>query len=578
MSVARVLVAVMLLVATFATPARSEIAASYTATLRANNLGKFCIALHFDDLEYAPFGTPINFYSADHTDMICDGSSDGVTITIACKSHPDDSYITFGGSAPAGTTGAILVGDVLPFVIPVPSTATGSLLAALGPDVTYTFDVTTVVDFPTDPPVTLFDCTVPEGTPGSKVLLATGGGALNVVGPITTPIGAPTISTTATHTEWDPATMTNVTRSATIDVGFGDVGTEGDTTIFSASSFPGVLPTNFTLAAGTFKAFFFDVSTTAAYNTPPPIKVCAHYDDIDSDGFVDGITPALDEQRLEVLHLEGDPPQYTPHPATTGTDYGANVICAEVDSLSPFALAVITDPDGDGVFRNDNCPATPNADQLDTDDDGPGDACDPCPTDPTKVDPGLCGCGVPDVDVDTDSVVDCHDPCVNDGAHDLTIKPKLAFKHINTDENDGNDVVQLMGEFVSGTTFAALNPAANGIRLFVRNVAGDTLVDIVVPGGAAWANKSGKKWIYTDKTGDADGITKIQIADRSKKTPKQVKIQIAGATGTYAVAPGDEPLQATVTLGSSALGECTEVAFGADQCAFNRSANAVQCK
>jgi cysteine-rich repeat protein len=38
------------------------------------------------------------------------------------------------------------------------------------------------------------------------------------------------------------------------------------------------------------------------------------------------------------------------------------------------------DSDGDGIIDPlDNCPATPNPDQTDTDDDGAGDACDPNP-------------------------------------------------------------------------------------------------------------------------------------------------------------------------------------------------------
>ena len=48
------------------------------------------------------------------------------------------------------------------------------------------------------------------------------------------------------------------------------------------------------------------------------------------------------------------------------------------------------------------------------DGDGLRDACDACPADPNKIEPGICGCGVDDfadTDTDGDGVADCDDDC-----------------------------------------------------------------------------------------------------------------------------------------------------------------------
>jgi len=59
------------------------------------------------------------------------------------------------------------------------------------------------------------------------------------------------------------------------------------------------------------------------------------------------------------------------------------------------------------------CAVCPNA-GPDSDGDGTPNICDGCPTDPTKIDPGLCGCLVPETDSDADTVPDCVDGCPSD--------------------------------------------------------------------------------------------------------------------------------------------------------------------
>jgi hypothetical protein len=56
---------------------------------------------------------------------------------------------------------------------------------------------------------------------------------------------------------------------------------------------------------------------------------------------------------------------------------------------------------------------------IDSDGDGMADCVDMCPTDSTKTAPGVCGCGTPDVDTDHDNTLDCKDACPKDPARTM---------------------------------------------------------------------------------------------------------------------------------------------------------------
>ena len=121
--------------------------------------------------------------------------------------------------------------------------------------------------------------------------------------------------------------------------------------------------------------------------------------DIDSDG--DGTSDCIDGCP--------DDPEKT-EPSDCGCGFPDSPDCGDcngngIPDDEDIASGTSEDCDGNGV--PDEC-------QQDADGDGLIDACDACPADPDKIEPGDCGCGVADTDSDGDGVVDCLDGCPDD--------------------------------------------------------------------------------------------------------------------------------------------------------------------
>lgn len=140
--------------------------------------------------------------------------------------------------------------------------------------------------------------------------------------------------------------------------------------------------------------------------------------DCDGNGIPDECEPDLDlDGRIDVCDACPEDPN---------NDQDGDGVCAPADECpaDPTKLEPAicgcgvpeTDTDHDGLPNCiDPCPSHP-------DNDGDGDGvCPPgdrCPTDPTKLAPGVCGCGVPDADADGDGRLDCIDPCPQDPSND----------------------------------------------------------------------------------------------------------------------------------------------------------------
>lgn len=203
-----------------------------------------------------------------------------------------------------------------------------------------------------------------------------------------------------------------------------------------------------------------------------------------------------------------------------------------------------TDADGDTICDPvDLCPMTPDMDQADGGADGVGDACDPC----TNL-----------FDV-------------------FASKAKLKLTKQNTPP--GDDRLKLSAVLDGLPTSPPLDPAAQGVRLMLHDVDGNSVVDAEIPGGEGWkVNKKGTSWRWSSTTG-IEGITKVNLKSPGKR-PDRMKVKVNGKDGDFAVPSDKLPVGATIlfTTPLASAGECGEVVFGAGACALNRKGTTVKCR
>lgn len=155
-------------------------------------------------------------------------------------------------------------------------------------------------------------------------------------------------------------------------------------------------------------------------------------------------------------------------------------------------------------------------------------------------------------------------PCV-DGAP--ATKPKLTATKLAPPT--GDDKLTIKGEAVIPLV-PALDPPGRGVRLLLASVTGATLLDVTVPPGAydpvtktGWkANGKNTAWTFKAPGTATQGIQKVSVK-RASTALGAIKFGIKGKNGSYAVAPADVPVRATLVLDvpAAAGGQCVELEF-----------------
>ena len=112
---------------------------------------------------------------------------------------------------------------------------------------------------------------------------------------------------------------------------------------------------------------------------------------------------------------------------------------------------------GHGLVNLDECPSDPNKTEpgicgcgvsdVDTDSDGTFDCYDNCPSDPNKIEPGICGCGAVDFDSDGDGTLDCNDGCSDDPNK---IQPGICGCGMVDTDSDGDGILDCEEQGLNG--------------------------------------------------------------------------------------------------------------------------------
>ncbi len=483
----------------------------------------------WDDVTHDPFGQSVNFGQQVGLSRV-GGSSTPTSSVEGTFSHSEAAAnpATFSNDA----AGVYVCDDASCSATTFIGTYTshsGTVFAGLPADAVYTFDGSTVANGGH------------AGVNGHICAMYDGRIAVNAFQPVATAESPPgceaTNSCAVAVTQLVEFELPDgTTGAADVDITYPQVLVAGTTTVSALSQAPGDLPTDLAIEVGGFRAAFFELETTAVYDTSSgPIEVCLPYDL--------GGAPFLPSQ-LKFLHRENG----VFVDRTSRVDEVAHQICGALTSFSPVVLALPVD-----------CHTAADCNDA-----------DPCSADSCVV--GACQNVVDPECVPCNTDADCHidsadlctkDTCVSNTCHHALPtgcyeagKGSLKFKY-------GADLGKsTLGWKFDGPGLQYGYPGLSTTYTFCLLDGSNVLASVEVPATAScagepcWTRKPGNA-AYKDKGLTRGGIGTIKVKRNSAKQVVTIGIKAKGANLHNPTVPAPLPLTAVLwTSDSTTTTDC----------------------